>query len=91
MAFHTDICSEGLFRKSGNKNRINALRELLGTQPAAASIDSQLYTPYDVSCVLKEFLRELPEPLVTEQHMEAHRQVLGESFNAVIILRNANR
>ncbi|CAL1530746.1 unnamed protein product, partial [Lymnaea stagnalis] len=75
--FLLDICKEGLFRKPGNCVRMNTLRDLLIEHGPSLMIDAEVYTPYDVAGVLKEFLRELPEPLLTERHMEAHRQVLG--------------
>lgn len=69
------MSKEGLFRKAGNSNRMMALRELLVTYGPGSNIDPEIYFPHDVACILKEFLRELPEPLLMERYMEAHRQV----------------
>ncbi|CAG5135448.1 unnamed protein product, partial [Candidula unifasciata] len=76
LKLEENVCKEGIFRKPGNKSRINTLRELLISHGRNICIDASVYTAYDVACVLKEFLRELPEPLLTERHMEAHRQVI---------------
>ncbi|KAK7009647.1 rho GTPase-activating protein 19-like isoform X1 [Biomphalaria glabrata] len=76
LKMESNVCKEGLFRKPGNCVRMNTLRELLISQGPSVMIDPQVYTPYDVAGVLKEFLRELPEPLLTDRHMEAHRQII---------------
>ncbi|GFO37875.1 rho GTPase-activating protein 19 [Plakobranchus ocellatus] len=54
---------------------MNSLRDALNVHRTAARLDPEVYTAYDVAGVLKEFLRELPEPLLTDKHMEAHRQI----------------
>ncbi|RUS78184.1 hypothetical protein EGW08_014043, partial [Elysia chlorotica] len=77
-----NICKEGLFRKPGNRSRMNTLRETLIVQGTATRLDPEVYTPYDVAGVLKEFLRDLPEPLLTDKHMEAHRQIQEFGVNA---------
>ncbi|GFR79531.1 rho GTPase-activating protein 19 [Elysia marginata] len=69
------VCKEGLFRKPGHRLRMNALRDSLNVHGTATRLDPEVYSPYDVAGVLKEFLRELPEPLLTDKHMEAHRQI----------------
>ncbi|XP_059150545.1 rho GTPase-activating protein 19-like [Physella acuta] len=79
-----NVCKEGIFRKPGNCARMNTLREMLVAQGPSLDIDPQIYTPYDVAGVLKEFLRDLPEPLLTERHMEAHRQVAGLGKHATL-------
>ncbi|BFY97457.1 hypothetical protein BsWGS_00497 [Bradybaena similaris] len=76
LKLQENVCKEGIFRKPGNKCRMNALRELLISHGRHVSIDTTVYNAYDIAGVLKEFLRELPEPLLTERHMEAHRQVI---------------
>ncbi|CAG5116968.1 unnamed protein product, partial [Candidula unifasciata] len=71
------VTKEGLFRKPGNKSRMTTLKELLIAKGPAVSIDPEIFSPNDVACILKEFVRELPEPLLTERHLEAHRQILA--------------
>ncbi|KAL5460443.1 hypothetical protein EMCRGX_G033893 [Ephydatia muelleri] len=54
---------EGLFRIPGSKARIAELREKID-----AGLDVELNedtNPHDVACLLKEFFRSLPEPLLT--------------------------
>ncbi|XP_061683208.1 stAR-related lipid transfer protein 13 isoform X2 [Syngnathoides biaculeatus] len=60
----------GLFRKSGVKSRIQALRQLNESSPDNVNYDDQ--SAYDVADMVKQFFRDLPEPLLTSK--------LGETF-----------
>ncbi|XP_061752778.1 stAR-related lipid transfer protein 13-like isoform X2 [Nerophis ophidion] len=60
----------GLFRKSGVKSRILALREQCEATPD--SVDFQEQSAYDVADMVKQFFRDLPEPLLSNK--------LGETF-----------
>ncbi|KAK9536546.1 hypothetical protein VZT92_006319 [Zoarces viviparus] len=60
----------GLFRKSGVKSRILALRQQCELSPDSVSYEDQ--SAYDVADMVKQFFRDLPEPLLTSK--------LGETF-----------
>lgn len=60
----------GLFRKSGVKSRIQALRQQCELSPDCVNYDDQ--SAYDVADMVKQFFRDLPEPLLTSK--------LGETF-----------
>uniref|UniRef100_A0A6I8NYW8 StAR related lipid transfer domain containing 8 n=1 Tax=Ornithorhynchus anatinus TaxID=9258 RepID=A0A6I8NYW8_ORNAN len=60
----------GVFRRSGVKSRIEALRQLNEASPDHVSYAGQ--SPYDVADLLKQYFRDLPEPLFTSK--------LGDSF-----------
>ncbi|XP_011606887.2 stAR-related lipid transfer protein 13 isoform X2 [Takifugu rubripes] len=60
----------GLFRKSGVKSRIQALRQMNESSPDNVNYDDQ--SAYDVADMVKQFFRDLPEPLLTSK--------LGETF-----------
>lgn len=62
----------------GNSVRQQALRELLNS---GADVDLQGgdFHPNDVASLLKSFLGELPEPLLTHRHFTAHLKIAGES------------
>ncbi|XP_041864808.1 stAR-related lipid transfer protein 13 isoform X1 [Melanotaenia boesemani] len=60
----------GLFRKSGVKSRIQALRQQCELSPDCVSYEDQ--SAYDVADMVKQFFRDLPEPLLTNK--------LGETF-----------
>ncbi|XP_041694947.2 rho GTPase-activating protein 19 isoform X2 [Coregonus clupeaformis] len=65
---------EGLFRVPGNSVRQQALKEQLNS---GADIDLEAggFHPNDVATVLKTFLGELPEPLLTHQHFNVHLKI----------------
>ncbi|KAG8452817.1 hypothetical protein GDO86_004563 [Hymenochirus boettgeri] len=60
----------GLFRKSGVKSRIQSLRQMNETSPDNVNYEDQC--AYDVADMMKQFFRDLPEPLLTSK--------LGETF-----------
>ncbi|XP_067220767.1 stAR-related lipid transfer protein 13 isoform X2 [Chanodichthys erythropterus] len=60
----------GLFRKSGVKSRIQALRQMNESSPEDVNYEDQ--SAYDVADMVKQFFRDLPEPLLTSK--------LGETF-----------
>ncbi|XP_028392970.1 rho GTPase-activating protein 11A-like isoform X2 [Dendronephthya gigantea] len=56
------LSSEGLFRKSGSSVRQRQLRKTI--EEGGTFAEAQ---PHDVASLLKQFFRELPEPLLTNQ------------------------
>ncbi|XP_032221924.2 rho GTPase-activating protein 19 isoform X1 [Nematostella vectensis] len=70
----TCVDKEGLFRISGNKKRQEELKELIdrGDTP---KLGCGKFTAHDVASVLKQFLGELPEPLLTQAPYRAYLQV----------------
>ncbi|XP_029704582.1 LOW QUALITY PROTEIN: stAR-related lipid transfer protein 13-like [Takifugu rubripes] len=60
----------GLFRKSGVKSRIQALRQQCELTPDCVNYEDQ--SAYDVADMVKQFFQRLPEPLLTSK--------LGETF-----------
>ncbi|XP_031589797.2 rho GTPase-activating protein 19 isoform X2 [Oreochromis aureus] len=65
---------EGLFRVPGNSVRQQALKELLNSG-ADFSLESGDFHPNDAATLLKTFLGELPEPLLTHRHFHAHLKI----------------
>ncbi|KAM4607463.1 rho GTPase-activating protein 19-like [Polymixia lowei] len=65
---------EGLFRVPGHSLRQAALREMLN---AGAEIDLETgdFHPNDAATLLKAYLGELPEPLLTHRHYHAHFKI----------------
>ncbi|XP_006877195.1 PREDICTED: unconventional myosin-IXb [Chrysochloris asiatica] len=57
------LYTEGLYRKSGTANRQRELRQALQTDPTAVKLEN--YPIHAITGVLKQWLRELPEPLMT--------------------------
>lgn len=54
---------EGIFRKNGNIRRLKELSEEIDKNPANVNLANE--TPIQIAALLKKFLRELPEPLLT--------------------------
>lgn len=66
----------GLFRKSGVKSRIQALRQMneaSGADGGGANYEGQ--SAYDVADMLKQYFRDLPEPLLTSKLSETFLQI----------------
>uniref|UniRef100_A0A8D2LEZ0 Rho GTPase-activating protein 19 n=1 Tax=Varanus komodoensis TaxID=61221 RepID=A0A8D2LEZ0_VARKO len=71
---HKNLRVEGLFRVPGNSTRQQNLKEALnsGTE---IDLDSGEFHSNDVATLLKMFLGELPEPLLTHKHFHAHLKI----------------
>uniref|UniRef100_A0A5F9D1K9 Rho GTPase-activating protein 7 n=1 Tax=Oryctolagus cuniculus TaxID=9986 RepID=A0A5F9D1K9_RABIT len=63
----------GLFRKSGVKSRIQALRQMNESAIDCVSYEGQ--SAYDVADMLKQYFRDLPEPLMTNKLSETFLQI----------------
>ncbi|KAJ3093065.1 hypothetical protein HK102_010970 [Quaeritorhiza haematococci] len=58
-----DLRVEGIFRKNGNIKRLKTVTEALDRDPL--SIDLSEDGPIQVAALMKKFLRDMPEPLLT--------------------------
>lgn len=54
---------EGIFRKNGNIRRLKDLTEAIDRD--APTVDLSTDNPVQLAALLKKFLRELPDPLLT--------------------------
>lgn len=71
---------EGIFRKSGTQERQQDLRYMLNNG-VRVDLKANRFTPVDTSCVLKEFIQKLPEPLLTNNHFELHYELASTIRN----------
>ncbi|XP_048362956.1 rho GTPase-activating protein 19 [Sphaerodactylus townsendi] len=71
---HKNLRVEGLFRVPGNSTRQQILKEALNSG-AEIDLDSGEFHSNDVATLLKMFLGELPEPLLTHKHFHAHLKI----------------
>ncbi|XP_076123525.1 rho GTPase-activating protein 40 isoform X1 [Alosa pseudoharengus] len=69
------IDSEGILRVSGSQARIKLLQQKLESTFYSSSFSWDEVSPNDVAALLKKFIRELPSPLLTAEHLN--------TFNAV--------
>ena len=58
-----DMSVEGVFRKNGNIRRLKDTSELIDTK--YEQVDLTKETPVQIAALLKKFLREMPDPLLT--------------------------
>lgn len=72
----SDLHVEGLFRVPGHSLRQAALREMLNS---GTDIDLEAggFHPNDAATLLKSYLGELPEPLLTHRHYHVHLKIGG--------------
>ncbi|XP_054839102.1 rho GTPase-activating protein 19 [Eublepharis macularius] len=71
---HKNLRMEGLFRVPGNSTRQQILKEALNSG-AEVDLDCGEFHSNDVATLLKMFLGELPEPLLTHKHFHAHLKI----------------
>ncbi|PPJ53539.1 hypothetical protein CBER1_00319 [Cercospora berteroae] len=61
-----DMSVEGVFRKNGNIKRLNDAKEEIDAK-GAVQVDLTKENPVQVAALLKKYLRELPDPLMTNK------------------------
>ncbi|KAK9878393.1 hypothetical protein WA026_021701 [Henosepilachna vigintioctopunctata] len=69
-----NIKIEGIFRRTGSLSRQNELKSLLN-RGIKIDLESGTFSVHDCASVLKQFLSELPDPLLTECHFPAYCQI----------------
>ncbi|XP_046854269.1 arf-GAP with Rho-GAP domain, ANK repeat and PH domain-containing protein 1-like isoform X2 [Xenia sp. Carnegie-2017] len=72
--------AEGIYRKNGNKAKIRVLRKLFNQDAETVIILREEYEAHDVAGLLKEYFRELPDPLMTE---DAYAHFITASLSPV--------
>lgn len=70
-----NILSEGLFRITGSLVRQQELKGLVSKDDVLTESNLENYSVHDCASVLKGFLSELDEPLLTEAHYAAYQQI----------------
>ena len=63
LTFVLDMSIEGIFRKNGNIRRLRDLTDAIDRDPS--SVDLTQDNPVQLAALLKKFLRDLPDPLMT--------------------------
>uniref|UniRef100_A0A673VL02 StAR related lipid transfer domain containing 8 n=2 Tax=Suricata suricatta TaxID=37032 RepID=A0A673VL02_SURSU len=88
----------GIFRKSGVKSRIQNLRQMNETSPDNVCYEGQ--SAYDVADLLKQYFRDLPEPIFTSKLTTTFLQIyqflpkdqwLAAAQAATLLLPDENR
>lgn len=60
-----DMSMEGVFRKNGNIRRLKEMADTMDTGGTSEAVDLNGESPVQVAALLKKFLRELPDPVMT--------------------------
>jgi len=68
---------EGIFRKNGNIRRLKELTDAIDRDPS--SVDLTTENPVQLAALLKKFLRDLPDPLLTFRLHKLWNSAVGES------------
>ncbi|XP_076298264.1 uncharacterized protein LOC143217645 isoform X1 [Lasioglossum baleicum] len=69
-----NIIQEGIFRRTGKLTRQQDLKNTM-YQGIPLNLNDGQYSVHDCASVLKGFLAELPEPLLSDLHYPAHCQI----------------
>uniref|UniRef100_A0A3Q2FCJ8 Myosin IXAb n=1 Tax=Cyprinodon variegatus TaxID=28743 RepID=A0A3Q2FCJ8_CYPVA len=70
------LYTEGIYRKSGSTNKIKELRQGLDTDVSSVVLDD--YNIHVIASVLKQWLRDLPSPLMTFELYEEFLRAMGQ-------------
>lgn len=60
-----DVSVEGIFRKNGNIRQLKELSDEIDRNPSKVNLATE--NPIQVAALLKKFLRDLPDPLLTSK------------------------
>ncbi|XP_063170325.1 unconventional myosin-IXa [Candoia aspera] len=69
------LYTEGIYRKSGSTNKIKELRQGLDTDIEGVNLDD--YNIHVIASVFKQWLRDLPNPLMTFELYEEFLRAMG--------------
>ncbi|XP_030620550.1 unconventional myosin-IXAa [Chanos chanos] len=69
------LYTEGIYRKSGSTNKIKELRQGLDTDVNSMNLDD--YNIHVIASVFKQWLRDLPNPLMTFELYEEFLRAMG--------------
>ncbi|XP_028561243.2 unconventional myosin-IXa isoform X3 [Podarcis muralis] len=69
------LYTEGIYRKSGSTNKIKELRQGLDTDIESVNLDD--YNIHVIASVFKQWLRDLPNPLMTFEFYEEFLRAMG--------------
>ncbi|CAJ1056067.1 unconventional myosin-IXAa-like [Xyrichtys novacula] len=77
------LYTEGIYRKSGSTNKIKELRQGLDTDVSSVNLDE--YNIHVIASVLKQWLRDLPSPLMTFELYEEFLRAMGQPDKREVI------
>lgn len=75
--FCVDVVQEGIFRRTGKLTRQQDLKSQL-INGAVIDLNAGQYSVHDCASVLKTYLAELQEPLLTDAYFPVYCQIAGK-------------
>lgn len=73
------VLEEGIFRVPGSNTVINRLKDRFNTEGDVKLLDGAHIDIHAVASLLKAYLRELPESILTKEHHHDFSKVIGKS------------
>lgn len=72
--------TEGIFRLSGSAKRVAALQQVFDDpiRGYGANVDWEGNTVHDVATLMRRFLNQLPDPVITHKYYQAFRDVMSK-------------
>ncbi|ORY93561.1 Rho GTPase activation protein, partial [Syncephalastrum racemosum] len=72
--------TEGIFRLSGSAKRVAALQQVFDDpiRGYGANVDWEGNTVHDVATLMRRFLNQLPDPVITHKYYQAFRDVMSD-------------
>ncbi|KAG2227175.1 hypothetical protein INT45_008419 [Circinella minor] len=71
--------SEGIFRLSGSLKRVATLQEAFNKPSYGANVEWEDNTVHDVATLLRRFLNQLPDPVITHEYYQSFRDVMNDN------------
>ena len=83
ILYYTGLSCEGIYRISGVKSKIQLLRDCYNR---GAPVYLEEHEPNIIASLLKQFLRELPEPVLTKGLMGKFEEASGQCHLSVKVI-----
>lgn len=74
-----NIKTVGIYRQSGDKSKIDKIKKKVGKNKLS-SLEKYKNDTAELACVLKQFFKELKEPLIPQEVVEAFINNYGECY-----------
>ena len=72
--------TEGVFRLSGSLKRVAALQEIFDKPSFGSDVDWEGVTVHDAATLLRRYLNQLPDPVITHEYYQPFRDVMSKCY-----------
>lgn len=80
--------TEGIYRRPGTNSAVAEILAKFRKDAWAVQLTSDKYSEHDVATALKRFIRDLPEPVLTNNQRQYLHQVSCNFFSLLYFLIN---